>query len=307
MSNLKSRLFIYLFLLVIFTCSLEPLPSPSVLANNQPLQVDRLKQHIFQLINQERASQGLRPVELDDFASKVAERHAREMLDYEFTSHWNQKGFKPYMRYSFAGGIDAIGENVAGKWSNSGFDPNRIPAIVEQLHLAMFNETPPNDSHRRTILQPQYTHLGLAIMFNDRRVQIDEEFVARYVEVEPIEQKVKLGKDIVIKGELLYEGTDIHTIDVLYEPFPEPLEVAFLNRTGGYGFPQDRLVLRPKLADGYSYPDGTTGSVEVNQQTGKFSCLISSRGGKAGIYTIVVWLNHEGRKFPVTNICLEVK
>lgn len=307
MKSHRNKFFICLLLLLVFIYYPEPTISSKASISISPIQVDRLKQHIFQLINQQRKSQGLRPVELDDFASKVAERHAHEMLESEFTSHWNQAGLKPYMRYSFAGGIDAVGENVAGKWSNSGFDPSRIPLIVEQLHLAMFNEAPPNDSHRQTILSPEYTHVGLAVAFNERRVQIAQEFVARYVEIEPIERKIKLGKDITLRGELLYEGTSIHTITIAYEPLPTPLEVAFLNRTGGYSFPQDRLVLRPKLTDGRVYSDDSTGEIELDEKTGKFSCQISSNGGKPGIYTLVVSLSHEKRKFPVTNICLEIK
>lgn len=303
----KTKLAVYLPFFILLYFFLQTSMSTTALASKPLFSVDSLKQHILSLINQERTSMSLRPVELDDFASKVAESHCQEMLKYEFTSHWNQAGLKPYMRYSYAGGIDAVQENVAGKWSNSGLDPARIPALVEQLHLAMFNERPPNDHHRVTILQPQHTHVGLAFSFNDNRLQIDEEFVARYVEIEPMPHKIKLGQDISIRGELLFEGTDIHTIDVFYEPFPEPLTVEALNRSNLYSFPKDRLVLRPKLADGYSYPDKTTGSVEINPQTGKFSCQISSRGGKPGLYTIVVWIKHEDRKFPATNICLEIK
>lgn len=316
MKNPTSKLLICLFALFIFYLAFAISPNltksfadfnPYCNPSFNRVDTDRIKQHIFQLINQQRRSQGLRPVELDEFANKVAERHAKEMLEYEFTSHWNQAGFKPYMRYSFAGGTEAVGENVAGKWSNSGLDFNRIPLIIEQLHLAMFNETPPNDSHRRTILSPEYTHVGLAFAFNDRRVQIAQEFVARYIDIEPIERKIKLGKDITLKGELLFEGTNIHTITITYEPLPEPLEVTFLNRTAGYSFPQERLVLRPKLQGDKTYTDGSIGEIEFDETTGKFSCLISSKGGKAGIYTLVVSLSHEGRKFPATNICIEVK
>jgi uncharacterized protein YkwD len=304
---MKYKLFVYLAFFILLWVSLQISYNSVALASKPVLNLDNLKQYILSLINQERTSMRLRPVELDDFASKVAENHAQEMLKYEFTSHWNRAGLKPYMRYSYAGGVDAVQENVAGKWSNSGLDQARIPNLVEQLHLAMFNERPPNDHHRVTILQPQHTHVGLAFSFNDNRLQIDEEFVAHYVEIEPIARKLKLGQDITIRGELLYEGTDIHTIDVFYEPLPEPMTVNELNRSNLYSFPKDRLVLRPKLADGYSYPDQSTGSIDVNQQTGKFSCQISSRGGKPGLYTLVVWVKHEDRKFPATNICIEIK
>src|SRR5262245_32316143 len=40
----------------------------------------KVKQQLVWLINQERRKAGLRPVEADEFASEVAERHCQEMM-----------------------------------------------------------------------------------------------------------------------------------------------------------------------------------------------------------------------------------
>jgi uncharacterized protein YkwD len=270
------------------------------------IDMPRLKQRLLDIINRERRNVGLRPVELDDLASQVAQQHCREMLNGGYTSHWNEAGLKPYMRYSLAGGVDAVKENVAGKWSNSGIDPARVPELIEQLHIAMFNERPPDDYHRRNILQPEHTHVGLGIAFNDGSVQLAEEFVSRYVELQPISHRAKTGDLLTLKGQLLFEKTDIYNIEIFYEPSPRPLSVDALNRTGDYSFPKDHLVMRPMLAAGYSYSDGSAGSINYQPASGDFSCPIDFHGAQSGIYTIVVWVNQGETRFPVTNISIEV-
>src|SRR5947207_411727 len=64
-------------------------------------------------VNAERARAGLSLLELDDLACRVANEHALDMATGEFLSHWGSDGRKPYQRYSFAGGTEALRENVS--------------------------------------------------------------------------------------------------------------------------------------------------------------------------------------------------
>ena len=34
---------------------------------------------------------------------------------------------------------------------------------MEEIEASYFNETPPNDGHRRNILAPEHTHVGIAL------------------------------------------------------------------------------------------------------------------------------------------------
>lgn len=306
----KQNYLVYLMLLIVLGISQvsKALPNQPLITQTQNTsQQEQITERLLYLINQERRSAGLRPVELDPFASKVAENHCQEMLNNSFTSHWNQAGLKPYMRYALAGGADAVMENVAGRWSNSGIDLAHVSEIAEQLHLAMFNERAPNDSHRQTILAPQHTHVGLAVRANGNSLRLDEEFVARYLIVQPTPNQVKAGSSITLTGELLYENMELYNIEIFYEPFPKPMDIETLNHTSLYSFPKDHLVLRPILPTGYSYSDGTSGIITADKNSGKFSCPISFREAQPGLYTIVVIISHEGRRFPATNICVAVK
>ena len=69
------------------------------------------------MINEERAIEKLRPVVLDEFASRIATQHAREMALNDYASHWGLDGLKPDHRYSLAGGTDATQENVSADGS----------------------------------------------------------------------------------------------------------------------------------------------------------------------------------------------
>jgi uncharacterized protein YkwD len=270
-------------------------------------ELTRIRQRLLATINQQRRQFQLRDVELDSFATRVAEQHAAEMTKAGFTSHWNQAGYKPYLRYSQLGGNDAVRENVAGRWSNSGIVATAVADIVENLHQAMFLEKPPHDGHRQNILYPFHTHLGLAVAYNGYRVQLAQEFVARYVEFGTTPRRVRKGEVIELQGEILYDGFELHNIEVRYEAAPQPMTVAELNRTGDYQFPTEKIILRPQLTAGYRYQDGTAGVIDYQANLGEFRCPIDFKATQPGVYIIIVWLKQGEKPFPASNICVEVK
>src|SRR5262245_1088156 len=74
---------------------------------------EELTRHLLDLVNGARASAGFSRLVIDDLAASVAQKHATEMLAGRFLSHWGRDGRKPYHRYSFAGGFDAVEENIS--------------------------------------------------------------------------------------------------------------------------------------------------------------------------------------------------
>lgn len=280
-------------------------------ANDHPIlskeEILEIKQRIVALINQQRRSHGLRPVELDEFASRVAESHCKDMLAGNYISHWNRDGIKPYIRYSDAGGIDAVMENVSALWGGVRFNLEFIYKTLEEMHLRMYNERPPNDGHRRNILQPQHTHVGIGIAYDAIGLRFAQEFVARYVEISSPMRSAKAGEKVLIKGRLLYDETDLAYMEVFYEPFPKPLTAALLNKTGSYEFPQESFAIRPILPSGYQYADGKKGEIEYDKSSGRFSYLLDIPSNRSGIYTVVVLVSHRKEKFPATNIAIRVE
>src|SRR6267143_4336441 len=69
------------------------------------------------VINKDRAAAGLSPVVLSSVPS--GQQHADSMAFYGYFSHWDDQGYKPYMRYTLLGGTGGVTENVALNFCNT--------------------------------------------------------------------------------------------------------------------------------------------------------------------------------------------
>lgn len=307
---MKSRIILLtwnVLLLLVFLVPNIKLKAQEV--NISTVEIKELKEAMLKLINESRQSEGLKSVELDEIASQVGDKHCQEMISEFYFSHWNSQGLKPYMRYSYAGGKDALMENLSltegGTYFNS---KEKLINVLTAMHLRMFNEKPPYDGHRQAIIHPQHTHVGVGIAFSESQVRLAQEFIARYVEIKPLVSKAKAGDTVNIVGRILKSKIyELAGISVFYEPTPANLTRDELNSRGSYSFPEEEKVLRPKLLNEYTYKDGSKGEVNYQKSSGEFSSQFSFEKNKTGVYTIVVWLKEKLNKFPVTNICVEVK
>ena len=267
-----------------------------------------IRKNIFEMINEEREVENVPLVEMDDLATEVATKHAVDLVTKEFIGHWGSDGLKPYHRYSAAGGTHATEENVSaadGTWSNKAKDLKQDSAY---LHVRMYQEKPPNDGHRRTILAPQHTHVGIGLAVQDLRLRLVELFVAKYVEVRPIKREAKPNAQISFSGKIVRQGYLFNNIEVFYEPLPAPPEMEWLRQPRSYALPKESRVLKPRVQPPFTYTDGTVGIVEVFADK-SFQTPVSLYKGKPGIYTIVVWLRSakDRTAFPATAVCVKAQ
>ena len=173
-------------------------------------------------VNADRTHVGLSLLELDDLACKVAGEHANDMVTREFLSHWGSDGRKPYQRYSFAGGTDALRENVSSAGNIQSLTRAGVLKDLYEMHKSMIDEAPPNDGHRKTILLPQHTHVGFGIAMKGRSLRLDELYLARYVQMDPIPRQARVDTRILVKGKLLRLNHLLNGVEVYYEPLPSP-------------------------------------------------------------------------------------
>ena len=260
--------------------------------------------HLLNQVNIERAEAGLRPLKLDSLACTVAEKHATEMARNNFLSHWGLDGRKPYHRYSFAGGIEAIQENGGAINSSTPIVSDEVPIHVMSMHRSMYEEAAPNDGHRKTILNPCHTHVGFGYADYGFCVRLCELYVARYVAIDPYAVTASPRDRIVLSGRLLEPTHSIEGIDVFYEPLPSPPDRSWLRVPRPYGLPDERESLLPKLGPTYFYEDGSKGSIEL-QGRGRFQVPILLSRKEPGIYTAVVWIARSAKDapFPATQVC----
>src|SRR5207237_4113598 len=198
------------------------------------------REQLLKQVNAERAHAGLRQLQLDELASRVANEHARDMVQRAFLSHWGSDGRKPYHRYSFAGGTDAVQENASSADDIWSLRPTGVLKDLHDMHLSMLNEKPPNDGHRRTILFPVHTHVGFGIALQGFHLRLAELYVAKYVRVDPIPQRVKPKQSVLFSGRVLNPENELAGVDVYYEPLPTPPRIEWLRVERSYGMPDER-------------------------------------------------------------------
>ena len=248
--------------------------------------------YMTELVNRDRQAAGLSPVQWDETAARAAQAHAEEMATYVYLSHWNLAGYGPEHRYSFAGGRDAVRENVYSYYqrysTGEGIPIQDWKAIVEQAEQALMD----SPGHRDNILQPSHTHVGIGIGYNPAQgeIRIAQEFVDRYVVLDPAPESVTRGDSVQISGRIL-PGVSSPLINLAYEPFPTPMSVADLNQTSTYTSRAEVFqAMTPRV------------------QGDRFSATIRiGEADKPGLYHVRIWAAQSGEHIFVGNIILTVR
>lgn len=267
-----------------------------------------VRANLLEMINEERALEKVRPVAVDELATEVATKHAIEMAREEFASHWGRDGLKPYQRYSFAGGTHATQENVSAADNTWSTKLDQLKQDAAYLHVRLYQEKPPHDGHRRAILAPQHTHVGIGLAVEQLRLRLVELFVAKHVEVSTVVRETRPGAEISFRGKILTRDHQLNNLEVFYEPLPQPPELSWLRQSRPYALPQESKVLRPKLLPPLMYADKRPGVVNVSPG-GSFSSPVKLFRNEPGIYTIVAWIRHTKaeRAFAATEVCIRAE
>jgi len=251
-----------------------------------------LREEFLRLINRDRHQFGLQPVQIDALASAVADAYCREQIRNGTTGHFTIDGEAPYMRYSFAGGNDGLSENAVAWSANYGFSDRALYEMVRRSEDAMMREVAPDDGHRRTILDPYATDVGIGLAWERGEFRLTQEFVRHY-----IDWKRELPRTAGISDQILCSGVprrgyDIDAITVHHEPLPQPIAAVTANAIDSYGLPRARRQYSPRLRFGEQYIDGSRGDFAVSKD-GSFAFVVPFPDGP-GVYTVVVWVRPHG-------------
>ena len=245
----------------------------SSLTEAYSIDVPYFQQYMFNLINQDRQQNGLSLVVWDTVAGQAGARHAKEMTAFQYLSHWNLDGYGPEYRYIQAGGLNISQENVffyqhskgAGPLSNQDWE-----ALVKNAELKLMQ----SPGHRANILAPAHTHVGIGIDYDPikGRLSISQEFVDKYVDIQPLPTTAILGQVITLKGKLT-EGINNPVINLGFEPQPQPKNIEELNKTSTYTSPAQIYHVLPLNANA----DGNFTSIfplNNNNQVGLYHIYI---------------------------------
>jgi hypothetical protein len=283
----------------------EHLPDEQVMGTTEKeiLEEDAAKNYMLKLINRDRASLKLPPVALDEIAAAAGKIHSDEMAANGYSSHWTMDGRKPDQRYSEAGGKDAVAENVyvtlEGSAAEGSGELAKLPLQaapvfrryeLEQVESGFFNEKPPYDGHRKTIIAPQHNFVGIGLSFASApgagvRTSCTQEFLSRYGAFGDIPKVVKAGDSFKLTGKLA-AGVQLDIVDLRWEAAPRPMTLAELNKTGYYSIPE--AVTATFLTDPRQSPEPI--KIQKSGDIEEFSLLINiDKSWKPGLYYLCLW------------------
>ena len=116
---------------------------------------------VLEAVNAERTHQGLRPLVAEPTLRDLAREHCDDMLARRFFDHVNPDGQGPDERVAYGHRqlVGAVGENI---WTGSGYpisSSHQIRGLAERIMETWIG----SPGHRRNILSPDYTHLGVGV------------------------------------------------------------------------------------------------------------------------------------------------
>jgi len=275
----------------------------SVAPQKGTLNLEQARRYVLKLVNRDRAANGLPPVTLDDNASRAGQRHAEDMAHAGYTAHWGTDGSVPEERYSDAGGTDFVQENAGCLADRKKRELDKSPRfsaqMLERVEQAFMDEKPPRDGHRKNILKPGHTALGVGVA-KPKAVDLaclSQEFVDDYGDYASLPKTAVAGSTLHIegdvKGPVQFGGVGIGRIDSA-----KPLSAEHLNTTYVYAVPAPEDLYFPK---GFV----TKKPVEVSGKHFKIDVPLG-KPGKPGRYEVSIWGRFPGAGQQLDMVSLRV-
>jgi uncharacterized protein YkwD len=211
-------------------------------------------------INQNRKKYKVKEVKLDILASRVANKMCKNAAENKYMGHWDTDGAKPYQRYAFAGGVDHVAENAAGKYNSSPYPKTDEFTLnsMEEMHKAFMDERAPRDAHKQNCIGPNHNYVGLGFYQTDKQFRYYEEFIDRYYTFVKVPSQLKPNEtgELVIKPQ---PGKFFFEVLAFRENLLKPRTAASLNSTGGYEDYSNEIAVNippmdmPNLRNGDTY------------------------------------------------------
>jgi len=128
-----------------------PTPTATAVASATPTPANDWEARVVQLINSNRANQGLPPLSVDSRLVQAARRHSQDMATNNFFDHYGSDGSSPFDRIRDAGySFRSAGETIAGGYTS--------PESAVNGWM--------NSSGHRAILLGNFDEVGVGYVYN---------------------------------------------------------------------------------------------------------------------------------------------
>ncbi|MGH9443175.1 MAG: CAP domain-containing protein [Thermoanaerobaculia bacterium] len=252
---------------------------------------DAAERALFEQINADRETAGLTRLLWDEKAASLARAYTRQQIVDRLVGHFLLDGVPPYARLSKGGDLGSGSENSAAYMTSSGhlWDSPKDLALMGEKE--MLREKPPLDGHRRAILDPLATHVGVGCALQGGEFRLAEEFTTRGFDSLRVVRIGNEGSSIRVRGKSL-DRRSLDFVSVAVQPFPSRLTREEVNSRRTYSYPEPTWALMPAASTLYA----------VGLKT--FHCVVPSIHGKfsfqyqldrAGLWTFVLYFREKGR------------
>lgn len=179
---------------------------------NQVLTIPEAEKFAVDVINEVRSAQGLGDIVWDDLAFKIAQEHVSDLAKRRTVSHQNEKGYNPDLRYSFAGGTDALVESTVAFPQAENLKPTR--QLVVKMLETLYNR----QDDREAMLLPHANGFAMAFQWTADKSKLVcvTETLSKHSEMDPIPLEANVGDKIEVKG-TIKEPYRFHKLTVAWE------------------------------------------------------------------------------------------
>ncbi|HSB64033.1 MAG TPA: hypothetical protein VLJ18_07700 [Thermoanaerobaculia bacterium] len=260
-------------------------------------------------LNEERRAAGAPPVAYDLLAARVGDAFCLDTARTRSKGHWDTAGRPPYLRWGLAGGVDYHAENF-GALTRVGADLEEaeVPALLLDAHARMMAERPPGDGHRRTILDPVWTHVGIGAAALGGEFRMAEEFsrhVVEWVEVPAAPLPAGARAPFAVK---LPAGWALASIEVGFEGPARPMSREEIARRGSYAYPDASQSYLARVPSYVQYPDGSRGQVDLVRGVARTDIPLLSGAGNYYVFVYAAPGSAAGRTLsPLTSALIQAK
>ncbi len=138
------------------TAQAAPIPRRIMtLAPSSPMNAFQAVQQLaLELVNRDRAAEGLPPMQIDEQLAQAAQSHAEDMLRRNYFSHYSPEGQTPTDRLTAVGGTGYPSENIVMRESTR-FRHINIQALEEFQDQWMHSP-----KHRHSLMNPNLEKFG---------------------------------------------------------------------------------------------------------------------------------------------------
>ena len=233
----------------------EPTPTPTPTPAIPHLRHLELKQHFLDLVNAERETVGVKALELGQ--NPAAQLHAEESLASCITSYWSAYGLKPYHRYTFAGGQQAMTTIWIGRNGCIGPDGDYLPVDVQERVNDAFGTWMEQEHFRSLFLSADYRLMSIGLAYDDYNYLLYPQLETDYLTYK--EPPSIRGGALRLRGtvnrEVRFRDDKDLGVDISYDPLPQTLTPGQLARTTCYDHGVPVAALRPPLSDARYYTE----------------------------------------------------